>query len=277
MNSLQSPDWNSFARTLAGQKWRNQSAAMGSAMTQAIVEAAQIGPGMGVLDLACGSGEPSISIATLLQGSGEVIGVDLAESALKTAAERARLRGLNNVRFQSADAHHLPFPDAYFDRITSRLGIMFFADLPNALREMHRVLKPGGRVTLLTWGVMGQPYFSSTIGTLLRALPGSSIPESGRKMFTFGQPGLLASKLRAAGFEGTQENFVTVPWTWPGSPREVWEYFQEVTVPFAPLIQAIPADRKEEVDAAVIQAIAEYQEGDEIKFTAKVNITSAVK
>lgn len=277
MTSVHNPDWNSFARTQAGQKWRSQSGAMGSAMTQAIVEAAQVGPNMRVLDVACGSGEPAISIAALLQGTGEVVGIDLAESALRAAEERARQRGLTNARFQAADAHHLPFPDGYFDRVTSRLGIMFFADLPNALREMHRVLKNGGTITLLTWGVMGQPYFSSTIGALLRAVPGSSIPESGRKMFAFGQPGLLAGTLRAAGFEAAQEIFATVPWTWPGTPQEVWEYFQEITVPFAPLIRSIPADRRQAVDAAVVKAIAEYQQGDEIHFTAKVNITSAVK
>jgi ubiquinone/menaquinone biosynthesis C-methylase UbiE len=277
VTAVHHPDWNSFARTQAGQKWRSQSAAMGSAMTEAIVQAAQVSPGMSVLDIACGSGEPAISLATLLQDSGAVIGVDMAESALKTARERARHRGLANVRFQSADAHHLPFADAQFDRVTSRLGIMFFADLPNALREMRRVLKPSGRVTLLTWGVMGQPYFSSTIGTLLRCLPGSSMPQNALRMFAFGQPGLLAGQLRAAGFESAKEEFLTIPWTWPGTAREVWEYFQEVTVPFAPLLQSIPADRREEVDAKVIQAITEYQEGNEVRFTAKVNISSAVK
>lgn len=277
MNTVHNPDWNSFARNQASQRWRSQSAAMGSGMTQAIVAAAQVQPGMRVLDLACGTGEPSISIATLLQGSGEVVGMDLAESALKTAEERARQRGLTNIRFQSGDVHHLPFADAYFDRVTCRLGIMFFADLPNALREMYRVLKPGSRVTLLAWGVMGQPYFSSTIGTLLRAMPGSSIPESGRKMFAFGQPGLLARNLRTAGFETVEENFITVPWTWPGTPQEVWEYFKEVTVPFAPLVKSIPADRRQEIDAAVTKAIAEYQKGDKINFTAKVNLSSAVK
>lgn len=154
---------------------------------------------------------------------------------------------------------------------------MFFADLPNALREMHRVLKPGGRVILLAWGVMGQPYFSSTVGTLLRAMPGSDMPEPARKMFAFGQPGLLAGKLRAAGFSFVEENFVTVPWTWPGSPEEVWEYFKEVTIPFAPLLQSVPAARRAEVDAAVTKAIAQYAEGNEVRFTAKVNITSAAK
>lgn len=250
---------------------------MGSGMTEAIVAAARIERGMRVLDVACGTGEPAISIATLLHGTGEVIGVDISSAPLEIARQRAGQRGLTNARFEQGDAHQLIFPDDSFDRITSRLGIMFFADLPNALRQMHRVLKPAGRVTLLAWGVMGQPYFSSTIGTLLRAMPGSDMPAAARKMFAFGQPGLLPGKLRAAGFSSVEENFVTVPWTWPGTPQEVWEYFKEVTVPFAPLLQSVPAGRREEVDAAVINAIAQYAEGDEVRFTAKVNITSAAK
>lgn len=275
--SANTPDWNSFGRAQASQKWRKQSAMMGSGMTEAIVAAAQIERGMRVLDVACGTGEPAISIATLLHGTGGVIGVDISAAPLEIARQRAGQRGLANVRFEQADAHQLPYSDNSFDRVTSRLGIMFFADVPNALRQMHRVLKPGGRVTLLAWGVMGQPYFSSTIGTLLRAMPGSDMPEAARKMFAFGQPGLLAGKLRAAGFSAVEEEFVTVPWTWPGTAQEVWEYFKEVTIPFAPLLQSVPADRRTEVDAAVINAIAQYAEGDNVRFTAKVNITSAAK
>lgn len=250
---------------------------MGSGMTEAIVAAANVKSGQRVLDIACGTGEPAISIATLLQGNGEVVGVDISPAPLEIARQRAKHRNLTNVQFEQCDAHRLSFPDNSFDRVTSRLGIMFFEDLSNALREMHRVLTPGGRVTLLAWGVMGQPYFSSTIGTLLRLFPGSDMPAAARKMFAFGQPGLLAGKLRAAGFSAVEEKFLTVPWTWPGTPDEVWEYFKEVTIPFAPLIKSVPPERQAEVDKAVTTAIAQYAEGSEVKFTAKVNITTAEK
>ena len=274
--SANTTDWNSFGRANASQKWRRQSAAMGSDMTRAIVEAAQVGPGMRVLDLACGTGEPAISLAALT-GSGEIIGVDLSSAPLEIAAQRAAQRGLANVSFQQADAHHLPFPDNAFDRVTSRLGVMFFSDLPRAAQEMHRVLKPGGKAVLLVWGPMDQPYFQTTIGTILRLLPGAVVPESGRTMFALGGTGVLSQTLKQAGFSKVEERLVTVPWTWPGTPEEVWEYFREVTVPFAPLLQSIPAERHAEIDAEVLRSISQYYDGASIKFTATVNIAVAVK
>lgn len=270
-------DWNSFARANASQKWRQQSAAMGCDLTRGIVEAASVLPGMRVLDLACGTGEPAISLATFLVDAGEVIGVDISGAPLQIAAARAAQRGLTNAKFQQADAHDLPFPDNAFDRITSRLGVMFFADLPRALREMRRVLKPAGTATLVAWGAMEQPYFQTTIGTVLRFVGGAVVPEQAGKMFAFAQPGVLGGAMREAGFSRVEEQFVSVPWTWPGTPQELWEYFQDVAVPFAPLLKSIPKELQAEIDAAVMREIAPYYDGAEIKFTATVNLTVAVK
>ena len=276
-SSTDTAGWNSFGRANASQKWRRQSAAMGSDMTRAIVDAAQVERGMRVLDIACGTGEPAISLATLLTGNGDVVGVDLSPAPLKIAEERAVQRGLVNVTFKQADAHELPFADNSFDRITSRLGVMFFSDLPRALGEIHRVLKPAGRAVLLVWGAMNQPYFHTTIGTVLRMLPGAIMPESGRRMFALGQAGVLSQALRQAGFSHAEENLVTVPWTWIGTPEEVWEYFQDVAVPFASLLQTVPAERRAEINAEVLKAIRQYDDGTSIKFTATVNIAVAVK
>lgn len=270
-------DWNSLSRAHASQKWRKQSATMGSELTEAIVEAARVEQGMRVLDIACGTGEPSISIATLLRGSGDVTGIDISPEPMKIATERATERGLTNIKFQLGDAHALPFADASFHRITSRLGVMFFADPLRALSEMWRVLKPGGMATLLAWGPMDQPYFQTTIGTVLRLMPGSTIPEAGLKVFSFAEAGVLAGVLRRAKFSRTDERFVTLPFPWPGPPEEIWEYFQNVAVPFAPLLESIPTSRRAEVDQEVLREIRPYYDGETVKFTATVNITVAVK
>jgi ubiquinone/menaquinone biosynthesis C-methylase UbiE len=270
-------EWNAFARANAAQRWKRQSAAMGRHMTEAIVAEAKVEPGMRVLDVACGTGEPAISIALLLSGTGLVLGIDISSEPLRLAKQRARERGLANVRFQQADVHSLPFADGSFDRVTSRLGIMFFSDLPRALREMHRVLNSSGRVTLLAWGPMQQPYFESTIGTILRVSPGTALPASGSRMFKFGEAGKLAAALENAGFRRVEEELRVVPWSWPGTPKEVWDYFREVTVPFRPLIEAVPNEKRGVVEAEVLREIGRYYDGGCVNFTATICLASATR
>jgi SAM-dependent methyltransferase len=287
--------WDSFARLNAGERFKRQSAEMGTAVTAAIVEEARIpaGPtsaddgrygapaaGMQVLDIACGSGEPSISIAALVRGTehqrpGRVVGVDLATAPLEVARERAAKRGLENVEYLQADVHALPFAGESFDRVTSRLGVMFFSDLPKALSEMHRVLKPGGRVSLLAWGAMEQPYFAATIGTILRMKEGLEVPASGLAMFKFGNPGTLSGALGAAGFAPVEERVRELRWDWHGTPEEMWDYFRGVTVPFRTLLEKVDGDA--EVDAAVLEALRERFDGEWIRFEAQMVVASGTR
>jgi len=130
-------------------------------------------------------------------------------------------------------------------------------------------------VTLLAWGPMQQPYFESTIGTILRVLPGATLPASGKQMFRFGEAGVLAEALEEAGFYRIEEEFRVVPWSWPGTPEEVWEYFQEVTVPFKPLFEAVPQAQREKVNAEVLERIRRYYDGTQVNFTATICLASA--
>lgn len=270
-------EWNSYGRMNASQRWRKQSAVMGSAATEAIVEEARIERGQHVLDVASGTGEPAISIATRLNGTGRVIATDITAESLEVGKLRARERNLKNIEFQIADVHQLPFPDATFDRVTCRLGAMFFADLPQAFREIRRVLKPGGRVTILAWGSMDQPYFRSTVGTVLDLLTELEVPPGAARMFRLGNSGVLSTALCDAGFIDVEEAIRTIPWTWPGTAEEAWEYFQAVTAPFKPVLEAIPADRRAEVDAAVVRAIRKHETGGEIRFNAEFVFASATR
>src|ERR1700730_3356068 len=122
------PDWGNQYRLVASEKWKAKSAAMGQAVTDALVEYAQPKPGMRVLDLASGTGEPAISLAMSVGPKGHVTAVDLSADLLQIAKGRAQARGLENLTLQQGDAHSLPFPDNSFDVATSRFGVMFFSD-----------------------------------------------------------------------------------------------------------------------------------------------------
>jgi ubiquinone/menaquinone biosynthesis C-methylase UbiE len=229
---------------------------------------------MNVLDLASGTGEPAISLASRVGFEGHVTALDLSSDLLAIAAERAQQRGLKNFSTQQADAHQLPFPDQSFDLVTSRFGVMFFQDCERALREVIRVLKPGAQAYFLAWGPFEQPYWSSTMGVVLDHVGGPAIEPGGPDPFRFCNPGSLSSVMRKAGFGDVKEETRTVPWTWPGTAEEVWEQAQAVATPFLPLLQRIPAGKKDAIDQNAITAIQQYADGDSIKFGAIVVLAS---
>ena len=271
------PPWGASYRLIASEKWKTKSAAMGRDVTQELVGYARPQPGMKVLDLATGTGEPAISLASRVSPGGHVTALDLSPELLEIATERARQRGLANFTTQQADAHHLPFADASFDLITSRFGVMFFRDCAQAMREAHRVLKPTARACFLAWGPFQQPYWSTTMEVVHEHIGGALLAPGGPNPFRFAEPGSLSRVLREAGFAEVEEETRTLPWSWPGTPEEVWEQAQAVSTPFLPLLQRVPVEKWDEINRAVYAAIGKYVVGDKIEFGAIVVLASAVK
>jgi ubiquinone/menaquinone biosynthesis C-methylase UbiE len=271
------PQWGSSYRLIASEKWKAKSAAMGRDVTDALVEYAQPKLGMNVLDLASGTGEPAISLAARVGSEGHVTALDLSSELLQIATERAQQRGLTNFSTKQADAQELPFSDQGFDLVTSRFGVMFFQDCEKALREVLRVLKPGARACFLAWGPFEQPYWSSTIGIVVKRVGGPTIAAGGPDPFRFAQPGTLSSVFQKAGFSNVAEETKTLPWTWPGTAEEVWEQAQAVATPFLPLLQRIPAETRDEINREVTTAIQRYTDGNSIKFGAVVVLASGTR
>jgi SAM-dependent methyltransferase len=277
MNVNTNLQWGNSYRLIASEKWKAKSAAMGRDVTEALVESARPRPGMNVLDLASGTGEPAISLAARVGSEGHVTALDLSSELLTIAAERAQQRGLTNFSIQLADAHLLPFSDQSFDLATSRFGVMFFQDCEKALREVHRVLKPNARACFLAWGPFEQPYWSSTIGIVANRVGGPVLVPGGPNPFRFAQPGSLSLALQNAGFGNIEEETKSLPWTWPGTAEEVWQQMQAVATPFLPLLQRIPRSKRDEIDHEVIEAIQQYADGDSITFGAVVVLVSGTR
>ena len=199
----------------------------------------------------------------------------MAAAPLEVARARARKRGLENVEYVQGDVHALPFAEESFDRVTSRLGVMFFGDLPKALGEMRRVLKPGGRVALLAWGAMQQPYFERTIGTLRRMRPELDVPGAALAMFKFGVAGTLGAALGEAGFSAVDERLQRIPWDWHGTPEELWDYFRGVTVPFHALLEKVQGDAA--VERAVLAELGKAFDGEWVRCQAEMVVATAVR
>ena len=117
-----------------------------------LVELARIPEGARVLDIATGRGAVLFLAAKRVGPTGNVIGIDLSSSMVKSTARDARERGLANVELQRMDAEDLRFPDDSFDQVLCGLGLFFLPRPRRALSEIRRVLKPGGHVAVSTWG-----------------------------------------------------------------------------------------------------------------------------
>jgi demethylmenaquinone methyltransferase/2-methoxy-6-polyprenyl-1,4-benzoquinol methylase len=114
-------------------RWRSRAA-----------DLAAVGPGDRALDVASGTGDLAIELARRVGERGEVIGSDFSENMLALARAKAP-----SIRFEQANALDLPYDDDSFDAATVGFGARNFADLPQGLREMARVVRPGGRVVIL--------------------------------------------------------------------------------------------------------------------------------
>ncbi len=133
---------------------------MNSAMTAGLhhrwraraAELASLGPGDSALDVACGTGDLALALAAGVSPGGEVLGCDFSEAMLDRARAKAAPRDDEmpaRVRFEWADAMALPYDDGSFDAATVGFGARNFEDLGRGLREMVRVVRPGGRVVVL--------------------------------------------------------------------------------------------------------------------------------
>jgi SAM-dependent methyltransferase len=259
---------------VAAEKWRAKSAVLGKAVTEALVEYSQPLPGMRVLDLASGTGEPGISLAERVGFHGSVTAVDQSLELLGVASERARIKKLSNFATRQADAHQLPFADEHFDLATCRFGVMFFIDADRALEELRRVLKSGARACFAAWGPMEQPYWQATMKIVHRHAGGDMLPSGGADPFRYSAAGSLSAVLRAAGFDPVEESTQNLPWTWPGAAEEVFEYVCAVAAPFRPLLERVPAERWPAIRAEANTAIERYRVGDEIRFGADLVLAS---
>ena len=129
---------------------------------QRTVDRLPLRAGHRVLDVGCGTGASAIPAAERVGPTGQIIGVDLAERLLSIGRQKAKARQLANLQFETADMERLGYPDASFDAIVSVFSIFFVPDMTKQVRELWRMVRPGGWLAITTWGPrMFQPGTST--------------------------------------------------------------------------------------------------------------------
>ncbi len=116
------------------------------------VERLALPAGAKVLDVACGTGASALPAAEAVGPRGRVIGVDLSERLLARGREKAIRRGLTNIEFLQADMTSLGYPDAHFHAVICVFGVFFVSSMESLVAELWRLVRPGGKLAVTTWG-----------------------------------------------------------------------------------------------------------------------------
>lgn len=159
-----------------------------------VADAAQIQPGQRALDVACGTGVLARELASRTGAAGRVVGIDASPGMVAVAQNLAPA-----VEWREGNAEALPFPDQSFDAVVSQFGLMFFTDRHQALREMLRVMVPGGRLAVAVWDALdSMPAYASEVSLLERSA-GRPAADAVRAPFVLGSRPELAGLFEESG------------------------------------------------------------------------------
>ena len=199
--------WNKFSPSW--KKWDDLNMDLLKPMGDEIIRSINPRGAEVVLDIAAGTGEPGLTIATMLKG-GKVVITDLSEDMLEIARENALKRDIKNIETRVCDVCALPFADNTFDAISCRLGFMFFPDMLLAAKEMVRVLKPGGKIATSVWNVLENNFWITAIlETISRHMDLPAPLPGAPGMFRCAKEGLISDLFLQAGLKNIKQKEIT--------------------------------------------------------------------
>jgi SAM-dependent methyltransferase len=182
-----------------------------------VADAAHLQPGQRVLDVACGTGVLTRAAADRVGAGGSVTGLDVNAGMLAVAAQKAP-----RIDWRQGQAESLPFEDGTFNAVVSQFGLMFFDDRTAALREMWRVLRPGGRLAVAVWDSLENSPGYAAMAALLQRLFGNDAANGIRVPFVLGDAVQLRALFRDAGIPDAR--ITTVKGTARFPSIEAWVY-----------------------------------------------------
>jgi uncharacterized protein (DUF1330 family)/trans-aconitate methyltransferase len=162
-----------------------------------IAAEAGIGIGDSVIDVGCGTGVLALAALDLVGPEGKVVGLDPNPDMLDVARSKSP-----RIDWRAGRAEEIPFADANFDAAVSQFALMFFEDRAKGLREMMRVLKPGGRLAVTVCGALDDSPGYAALADMLQRLFGSAMADAFRAPFTLGSAEILRHLCKEAGIEG---------------------------------------------------------------------------
>jgi ubiquinone/menaquinone biosynthesis C-methylase UbiE len=229
-----------------------------------------------VLDVACGTGVVARLVAQRLEGRGHMVGLDFSQAMIDVARQASAQDGVA-VEWHLGSAEALPFADASFDLALVQQGLQFMADKAAAVRELHRILVPGGRAVTATWATIDRNPFFVLFGGVLQRHLGTPAVDT---LFSLGDRELLRSLFVEAGFDTVGIESVGRTVRFPSLERFI-ELRVAAGSATVPALKAMDAAGRAALTAAVRADMAaplqQYIEGDELVFPTEANIAVARK
>jgi len=236
--------------------------------TDRVADEAHIQVGQRVLDVACGTGILTRTVAGRVGANGSVVGIDVNEGMLVVAKRKAP-----DIEWRQGKAEMLPFDEDSFEVVVSQFGLMFFEDRPLALREMMRVLHPGGHLAIAVWDTLENTPGYTAMASLVRRLFGEQAANSLRAPYALGDKKELQSLFDDAGI--SQALITTYPGTAHFPSIQSWVYTE--------IKGWVLADRLDDTQFDLLLKEAErvlapfITANGTVAFSAPAHIVSAVK
>lgn len=261
------------------QKHADTIRTMFAPVTQALIEDAQIIEEEKVLDVAGGAGELSLTIAETVGPNGSVTYTDAAPEMVAAAETEAQRRGLPNLTFKQCSAQSLPFESQSFDAVVCRLGVMFFPDTVAAVREMLRVSKREGVISLAVWGKSELNPFSYAITDVVARYfePAAPSDPNAPGAFRFAEPGSLARILAEAGGVDIKERVLKFNIAAPISVEQFWEMRSETSGTLREKLATLPTSQADLIAKEAKQAVSEFFSNSRMSIPAQMIIVTAYK
>jgi SAM-dependent methyltransferase len=227
-----------------------------------MIEHAQLQPGQQVVELAAGPGDTGFLAAEVIRPGGRLISSDGTEAMLEVARARAEQLGVDNVEFKQLQLEWIDLPTASADAILCRWGVMLSLDPEAALREMRRVLRPGGRVALAVWDEAARnPWATVPNGVFVeRGLIPPPQPDAPGP-FALGAPGRLQELLESAGFVEVVVEPVEVGRTFADADEFLAESL-DLSAMLSEALEASAEDERAAIRAAVAERLAPFVGAD---------------
>jgi len=249
--------------------------ARGAAVAEKMLELTAPAPGEHVLELACGPGGLGLAAAARVAPGGHVLLSDVAAEMTAIASARAEALGLRNVSTRDLDLESIEQPDDSHDVVLCREGLMFATEPERAVREIRRVLRPGGRVALAVWGPRDRnPWlgvvFDAVSEQLGRPVPPPGVPGP----FSLADPSRLAALLSGAGLADVVVTELPVPLR-DASFEDWWERTSALAGPLATILASLPDPAAQALRARVREATDAYRTPKGLEFPGVSLIAAA--